>query len=283
MNEELCGCCSGLEAQTPETIANRPGLDALAYRVGTHSAFLETMKARLTGLYLEWASPEGGDPKRTYPLHALTTRETSDPAIALLDAWATVADVLTFYQERIANEGYLRTATERFSIQELARLVGYTLRPGVSASVYLAFTMEDGYAGEVPEGTRAQSLPAPGELPQPFETSEPLEARAAWNAIRPRQTQPQRIDDQTDELYFEGTATNLSPNALLLVGDDTRPYYWSRVEAVERQTDANRTRVTLQDPLGRARGHATLDRFDDAAAPLQQVLALVLPGVDNGP
>ena len=45
--------------------------------------------------------------------------------IALLDAWATVGDVLTFYQERIANEGYLRTATERRSVLELARLVGY--------------------------------------------------------------------------------------------------------------------------------------------------------------
>ncbi len=34
---------------------------------------------------------------------------------------AALADVLTFYQERIANEGYLRTATERRSILELAR------------------------------------------------------------------------------------------------------------------------------------------------------------------
>ena len=43
----------------------------------------------------------------------LRTRDDDDFTIALLDAWATVADVLTFYQERIANESYLRTATER--------------------------------------------------------------------------------------------------------------------------------------------------------------------------
>ena len=55
-----------------------------------------------------------------YSLSALTTRESDDPAIALLDAWAVAGDVLTFYQERIANEGYLRTATERRSIRELA-------------------------------------------------------------------------------------------------------------------------------------------------------------------
>ena len=51
----------------------------------------------------------------TYPLRNLKTRDPNDFAIALLDAWATVADVLTFYHERIANEGYLRTATERRS------------------------------------------------------------------------------------------------------------------------------------------------------------------------
>ncbi|MGA7933292.1 MAG: hypothetical protein WCA35_07070, partial [Kovacikia sp.] len=113
MNES-CGCCEGPDIITPISTANRPGLDALVYRVGTHSTFLETMKARLS-------SNEFGS------LANLRTRDANDPAIALLDAWATVADVLTFYQERIANEGYLWTATERRSVLELARLVGYTL------------------------------------------------------------------------------------------------------------------------------------------------------------
>ena len=50
--------------------------------------------------------------------------------------------MLTFYQERIANEGYLRTATERRSVLELARLVGYQLAARrVAASVYLAYTL----------------------------------------------------------------------------------------------------------------------------------------------
>jgi hypothetical protein len=31
----------------------------------------------------------------------VTARTADDPAIALLDAWATVTDVLTFYQEQI--------------------------------------------------------------------------------------------------------------------------------------------------------------------------------------
>ena len=123
VDTDACGCCEGVEIVTPLPTANRPGLSKLAYRIGTHAGFFETMLARLSS--------------RDFPqLSGLTTRDPADPSIALLDAWATVADVLTFYQERIINEGYLPTATERRSILELAKLVGYKLRPGVTSSVF---------------------------------------------------------------------------------------------------------------------------------------------------
>ena len=66
-------------------------------------------------------------------LAALGTRDSDDFTIALLDAWAVASDVLTFYNERLAQESYLRTARERISLQELGRLIGYRLRPGVAA------------------------------------------------------------------------------------------------------------------------------------------------------
>ena len=77
------------------------------------------------------------------PLADLATRASDDPSIALLDAAAVVADVLTFYQERIANDGFLRTAIERRSVLEMARAIGYELNPGVAATAYLTFTVED--------------------------------------------------------------------------------------------------------------------------------------------
>jgi uncharacterized phage protein gp47/JayE len=239
MNKENCDCCEGTEPLTPEPTANRPGLDALAYRVGTHATFLESMKAGLSSSELP-------------ALRALTTRETSDPALALLDAGATMLDILTFYQERIANEGYLRTATERRSILELARLVGYTLRPGVAASVFLAFTLENGYKTEIPTGIRSQSIPAPGEFPQSFETSEPLPARAEWNNLQPRMTRPMYITlgnaPLLETLYFKGISTNLKPNdPLLLVfgmGPDAQVLH--RVETVEALFAEDRTTVILQ-------------------------------------
>ncbi|MGN6758349.1 MAG: putative baseplate assembly protein, partial [Thermomicrobiales bacterium] len=240
---ETCGCCAGGTLLTPLSLVNRPGLPALAYRVGTHGSFLATMLARLAS----------GD----FPaLAGLTARTGDDPAIALLDAWATVADVLTFYQERIANEGYLRTATERRSILELARLVGYTLRPGVAASTYLAYTLDKDPQPEttvtIPQGSRAQSVPAGGELPQTFETSDDLAARYAWNNLQPRLTRPTRLT-QADAgalatLYFTGITTGLRPNdpLLLVFGPGVGEQVLLQVKTVTPEPMQNRTAVTLQ-------------------------------------
>ena len=228
-----CGCCEGVGVVTPLSVASRPGLAALRYRVGTHAAFLDTMLARLSS--------------SEFPaLRGSSTRDPSDFSIALLDGWATIADVLTFYQERIANEGYLHTATEARSVLELARLVGYELRPGVAASVYLAYTLDDGHDVVIPVGSRVQSVPGPGELPQPFETSEPLNAHAALNVLRPRLTRPQVITRETRKVWFGGIATGLQKGDGLLVdlGDGDNRFF-ERVAAVDIDHEAQRTVVTL--------------------------------------
>jgi hypothetical protein len=247
-----CGCCEGVEALTPLRVANRPGRSALAYRVGTHATFLETMLARVSTLCLGSEDDcRAGNGLR--PLLHLTTRDPGDPSIALLDAWATVADVLTFYQERIANEGYLRTATERRSIIELARLVGYRLRPGVAASVYLALTIEKNEKVVIePFQVRAQSVPGPGELPQSFENVEEFEARGAWNKLVPRQTRPlslEKLDQDGFEnralkLYFKGTTTGLNAGEPLLMTAGSHPMLLRIIE-VNADTAADRTQVVV--------------------------------------
>jgi hypothetical protein len=259
---ETCGCCEGIRELTPETRLNRPGLSALRYRVGTHGSFLETMKARLSNLELtrEDLGGTGNEGDRFRPLRDLTTRDESDPAIALLDAWAMVGDVLTFYQERFANEGFLITATERRSVLELARLIGYRLRPGVAASVFLAYTLEKDYAVEIPAGARVQSVPGPGELPQSFETSDKLAARFEWNSLKPRVTRPQIITLDSDygtdaatreTLYFDGVSTKLTAGDALLIrlSDEEGQQVLRLVEAVDAQASYDRTEVRLQQPI----------------------------------
>lgn len=76
-------------------------------RAGAYDRFLATMLERLPRQTI----PDGANAGST-PLGAVNLESQDDLIVALLRAWATVADVLSFYQERIANEGFLRTAVE---------------------------------------------------------------------------------------------------------------------------------------------------------------------------
>lgn len=257
-----CGCCDGITTLTPVPIANRPGLPALAYRVGTHGRFNASMRARLPLIEIVAPGADHQTLESFRPLRALTTRDPADPAIALLDAWASVADVLSFYQERIANEGYVRTATERRSLLELSRLVGYVPRAGVSASVFLSYTVDDNQAEpvEIPVGTRSQSIPSSGELPQSFETSEPLLARREWNDLQVRRQRPQDVALGTGgqpgsvatvaTVYVAGTGTGLQAGDLLLFRfgrNGTEAVHWVRKVAKTAVDFAgDRTAVSLQ-------------------------------------
>lgn len=249
-----CGCCGGTGAQTPLRIHNRPGLPALHYRVGTHSTFSASMR-------------EGLSSASRPALAALTARE-NDFAAALVDAWATVGDVVTFYQERIANESYLRTATERLSVIELARAVGYEMAPGVAASTHLAFTLEDvpGAPAEVTltPGTRVQSVPGPGERPQTFETVETVAARPEWNALRPRMRRPGSLSAGARAVALAGVATRLVPgDVLLFVGAkrEAEPKHggWEvrQIVSVDADAAAGRTVVGWAAPLEKVDGDST--------------------------
>lgn len=182
-----CHCCAAPPAAAP--VYNEPGLPALRYRVDSYPGF----RARLLQ-NLPLARPDESQPDPRRPLAGLLARDSAEPSVALIDAFSCVADVLSFYQERIANEGYLRTATERRSVLELARAVGYELAPGLAAAVHLAFTVEDAQGAPqrctLAAGLAVQSVPPQGKLPQVFETSVTIEARAQWNALRARQARP---------------------------------------------------------------------------------------------
>ncbi len=239
-----CDCCAGTEVRTPRSVANLPGQTELAYRVGAYADFLSTMKAELTGLTF---------PVTPNPLKNLTARAEDDWSIALLDAWAMVADVLTFYQERLANEGYLPTARDYRSIRELARLVGYQPRPGVAADVYLAFTLDKDARTTIRKGQSAKSVPNPGETAQTFETVEDLKARAEWSAMHPLQSRLPTFEDTGQgrklaerALYLKGLTANLKPNDPLLLVFDKRPGELWRVKEANPDATAGLTTVRME-------------------------------------
>lgn len=184
--------CGG-EDLAPRRPFNRPGLAQIEYRIGTQPEFLKRMEWRIPRQFV--TDPESGDLIK--PLGVLRARDSSDPSLALMDAFAASLDVLSFYSERIANEAYLGTAVQRRSMIEIARTIGYKLAPGVAASVHLSFAVEDAdepyRSVEIPAGLQAMSVPqASDELPQVYETVAPIRAHAEWNAmpLRTEQEQP---------------------------------------------------------------------------------------------
>ena len=238
-----CGCCEGVQALTPAVIYNRPGLSQLAYRVGTHASFLATMAAALSGA----AEPA---------LHALLVRTPDDPSIAFLDCWATVADVLTFYTERIANEGYLRTATELQSVLELARLTGYQLRPGLGASAFLAYTLQVNPAKVtsvlIAQGSQAVSVPGPGQQPQTFQTSSDLSAQQTWNTLPVRATTPATVTEQQLQPQSQASVSVSVQGASLAINPGNRVVFSGggarvpmSVQAVSTDATASVTTLSL--------------------------------------
>lgn len=173
-----CGCCEPPSPGTPELVTNRPSLDEVGYRVGRYATFRQAMIQLVPELAADLALDEGlAEP----PLARWTSRDSDDHGIALVEMWATVADILTFYQERYANEAWLRTADDQASIRRLAGLLGYRLRPGVAAETHLAYTVDDGVELDLVAGPRSQSVPREGETPQKFETSAVVAASSGLN------------------------------------------------------------------------------------------------------
>ena len=66
-----------------------------------------------------------------------TDHSPNDLGVLLLELVAYMADNLFYYQDRIADENYLDTATERQNIIKLLRLIGYELRAPTPASADL--------------------------------------------------------------------------------------------------------------------------------------------------
>jgi hypothetical protein len=78
--------------------------------------------------------------------------DPADFALALVEAFSYVGDVLGYYTDRVANEGSLLTATQRSSILALAASAGYTPNGFSSAFCTVRVTSQSDQAVELPAG-----------------------------------------------------------------------------------------------------------------------------------
>jgi hypothetical protein len=138
----------------PKVIFNRPGREAIDYRVGTYLTFRRALLQSLT---------------KEIELTQWRPGVQQDLALQLVEWWAYLADILTFYNERIANESYLRTADLPESVHGLIKILGYRPRPGIGAQGVLAALSSYPTPFTLPQGFQIQSKPGPGKQPQIFE------------------------------------------------------------------------------------------------------------------
>lgn len=179
MSEQLICPCESI--QHPWLTANPPGREYISYRPGDFVTFRHALlRGRAGEIQLARWVP--------------TAR--SDLGLQMLEWWAYIADVLTFYTETQANEFFLGTADLEASVRGLIRLLGHRPRPGIGAKVMLAALSSNTRPFVLPAGFQVQSKPGPGKQPQVFE----LDADAP---IDP--TDAVQVDADSNGELFQGT------------------------------------------------------------------------------
>jgi len=161
------GACPCEGAQDPQVVTNPPGLSTIAYRVDDFTGFRRALlQTQLGENALAGWHPAPGD-----------------LGLQALEWWAYLADILTFYNERIANEDYLRTAQLPASVSGLVALLGYQPRPGIAATGRLAALRSPKNPQEplvIAEGTQFANVATPGV---PVQTYEALSGQTFTSAV----------------------------------------------------------------------------------------------------
>ena len=78
----------------------------------------------------------------------------ADFGLALVEAFAYMGDVLNYYVDRVANESYLPTATQRQSVLNIAKSYGYFPAGYRASSLTLQFTNSGETAVTIPAGSQ---------------------------------------------------------------------------------------------------------------------------------
>ncbi len=210
--------------QFPPETSIIAGLTQLTRQVGT---FAEFRRALLHGISIR--STAGLENHPLWSLRYLTERDREglkksleaigrwrgrhpeDFGIMLLEFWAYVCDLISFYDEVLADESYVRTARRRESLRKLVDPLGYLPRPSVAALADLALLADGRQVVNLPVGTAFRSGAFHGNPPQVFELTKETTIHPLLNAwtlltIRPA-TIPPTSTAQTFLLCKPGTVS----------------------------------------------------------------------------
>jgi hypothetical protein len=94
-----------------------------------------------------------------------------------LDLLAWSGDMHSYYQDRVANEAFVETAGQRFSLRQHAILLGSQVDDGRAPTTVLGFDVET--SGFVPAGLQVRMRTSPDEVPVTFVVARRTRVRAA--------------------------------------------------------------------------------------------------------
>ena len=155
----------------PEPLNIGAGLDKLPRQVATFHEFRRALLRDIKTAEVE-LTDSNNVPVKIIPLANWRARDTDDFGIMLLEMWAYICDSLSFYDEVLANEAYLRTCFLRPNLRKLVALLGYLPRPAVGSVVQLAALADGRLQLKLPAGTAFRSGAFDGNPPQVFELTD---------------------------------------------------------------------------------------------------------------
>lgn len=115
-----------------------------------------------------------------------SSESPGDLGVTLIEAFAYIGDILSYYGDRQANEAYITTAVRRESVLNLARMLNYVPENAQPAEVDVRFTLASAHESEevtIPAKTRVstdtEEAARRDEEPVFFETKEEMVIAAA--------------------------------------------------------------------------------------------------------
>lgn len=110
------------------------------------------------------------------------TNSEGDMGVMIAELLAYAADILSYYGDRLTQEAYLPTATQRLSILNIAQLLGYIPSNGAAATGTVTFQTDPTTTAAVfvPAGTQVSTtFDSASDQPIIFQTDEDLQVNAA--------------------------------------------------------------------------------------------------------
>ncbi|HVR47478.1 MAG TPA: hypothetical protein VMT95_12685 [Candidatus Binatia bacterium] len=154
------------------------------------------------------------------PLAGWRAQLDDDLGLMLLEMIAYVCDGVSFYDEVIADECYVRTARLPASLRRLVARLGYIAHPATGSGVHLVAFADGRLPVTIPRGTAFRSGSFGSNPPQVFELDADTSIHPlnnSWTVVRPT---PTVLTGPTPTVLLAPADAAVQPGDLLLVAAD---------------------------------------------------------------